>query len=69
MVWDFVSLPLHPGQLWGPPSHLSNGYGGVLFPEVRPPEHEADHSPPASAKVKNVWICTSTPNTASWHGA
>jgi hypothetical protein len=22
---------------------------------------EADHSPPSSAKVKNVWSCTSTP--------
>jgi len=31
--------------------------------------HEADHVPPSSAKVKNVWSCTSTTNTPSWHGA
>jgi hypothetical protein len=23
-------------------------------------EHEADHSPPTSAEVKNIWIYTST---------
>jgi hypothetical protein len=23
--------------------------------------HETDHSPPASAEVKKMWICTSTP--------
>jgi hypothetical protein len=25
------------------------------------PGHDADHSPPASAKVKKMWIYTSTP--------
>jgi hypothetical protein len=30
-------------------------------PGVRRPGHEADHSPPASAQVKNTWIYTSTP--------
>jgi hypothetical protein len=25
------------------------------------PEREADHSPPPSAEVKNVWSCTFTP--------
>jgi len=29
-------------------------------------EHEADHSPPSSAKVKNAWSYASMP---SWHGA
>jgi hypothetical protein len=24
-------------------------------------QHEADHSPPASAEVKKMWLCTSTP--------
>jgi hypothetical protein len=30
------------------------------FPGVKWPGHEADHSPPSSAKVKNVWSYTST---------
>jgi hypothetical protein len=28
---------------------------------VKRPERETDHSPPASAKVKKMWIYTSTP--------
>jgi hypothetical protein len=31
------------------------------FPGVEWPGHEADHSPPSSAKVKNAWSYTSTP--------
>jgi hypothetical protein len=34
---------------------------GALSLRVRQPGHEADHSPPSSAKVKNVWSYTSTP--------
>jgi hypothetical protein len=33
------------------------GTGGSL-PGVRRQEHEADHSPPSSAEVKNAWSCT-----------
>jgi hypothetical protein len=45
------SSPRHPDRLGGPPNLLSNGYRG----------READHSPPTSAKVKRMWIYTSTP--------
>jgi len=31
------------------------------FPGVKPSEREADHSPPSSAGVMNVWHCTSIP--------
>jgi len=32
--------------------------------------HEADHSPPSSAEVKDVWSYTHIPhNTSSWYGA
>jgi hypothetical protein len=31
------------------------------FPRVNRPEREADHSPPSSVEVKNVWRYTSTP--------
>jgi hypothetical protein len=34
---------------------------GVLFQGVRWPKCKAEHSPPSSAKVKNVWSFTSTP--------
>jgi hypothetical protein len=30
-------------------------------PWVKRPGSEADHSPPTSAEVKQMWICTSTP--------
>jgi hypothetical protein len=42
------------------PSLLSNGYWGAACPEVKRPEREADHSPPTSAEVKNVWSNTPT---------
>jgi hypothetical protein len=34
---------------------------GVLSPGVKRPGREADHSPPASAEVKKMWIYISTP--------
>jgi hypothetical protein len=34
---------------------------GALSPGVTRPGREADHSPPPSAMVKNMWIYTSTP--------
>jgi hypothetical protein len=34
---------------------------GALSPGVKRPEREAGNSPPSSAKVKNEWSYTSTP--------
>jgi hypothetical protein len=51
---------LHPVQLWGPLDLLLNGYWGT-YPGVKWPGCEADHSPLSSAKVKNAWSYTSTP--------
>jgi hypothetical protein len=34
----------------------------VCFPGVKRPGHEANHSSPSSAKVKNEWSYTSTPS-------
>jgi hypothetical protein len=34
---------------------------GALSPGEKRPGREADHSPPAGAEVKKVWIYTSTP--------
>jgi hypothetical protein len=33
----------------------------ALSPEIKRPVREADHSPPSSAEVKNVWGYTITP--------
>jgi hypothetical protein len=43
--------PHNSDRFGGPPSLLSSGYRVC----------EADHSTPASAEVRNMWICTSTP--------
>jgi hypothetical protein len=53
--------PRRPNRLWGPPSLLSNCYRGAFFRGVKRSGREADHSPPTSAKVKNMWMYTSTP--------
>jgi hypothetical protein len=37
---------------------------GALSLVVKRPGHEADHSSPSSAEVKNVWTSTSTPQYA-----
>jgi hypothetical protein len=42
------------------PTSCTMGNGGS-FPGVKRPGLEADHSPPASAEVKKMWIYTSTP--------
>jgi hypothetical protein len=55
----FFSSLLHPDQLWGPSSLLFNGYQG-LSSGVMQPRHEADHSLPFHAKVKNAQSYTST---------
>jgi hypothetical protein len=55
-----LSSPRRPDRLWSPPSLLSNGHR-ELSAGVKRPESEADHSPPASAEVKKMWIYTSTP--------
>jgi hypothetical protein len=34
---------------------------GAFYLGVKRPGHEADHSLPSSAEVKNAWSCTSTP--------
>jgi hypothetical protein len=45
----------------GPTHPPIQGIPGALFPAVKRPGREADHSPPSSAEVKNVWRYTSTP--------
>jgi hypothetical protein len=44
--------PHHPDRLWGSPNLLYNGY------QVKWPRREANNSPPTSAEVKKMCICT-----------
>jgi hypothetical protein len=53
MVSRIALGPTHPPTQWIP---------GALSLEVKQLGHEADHSPPSSAKVHS-------PNMPSWHGA
>jgi hypothetical protein len=56
--WQFLSSPLGPTHL--PIQWVS----GSVSLGVKWHGHEADHSPPYSAKVKNAWSYTSTPQYA-----
>jgi len=38
------------------------------FLEVKQPELEADHSPPSSAEIQNMWSCTSMNSPECIHG-
>jgi hypothetical protein len=51
---SFVSRPA-----LGPTQAASEWLLGALSLGVKRPGHEAEHSPPSSAKVKNEWNCTS----------
>jgi hypothetical protein len=57
------SSPQRPDQLSGPKSLIFTVYWGS-FPGVKQPEHELNHSPPTSAKVKNEF---SSPCKLAWH--
>jgi hypothetical protein len=39
---------------------------GALYPAIKRPERETDHSPQTSVEVKKTWIYRSTPHTPSW---
>jgi hypothetical protein len=45
----------------GPTQSIKWVRGGDPSPGIKRPEHEANHSPPFSAEVKNGWSFTSTP--------
>jgi hypothetical protein len=49
------SFSRRPDRLWGPPSHLSNGYRALFS------RGEADHLHTTSAEFKKTWVYISTP--------
>jgi hypothetical protein len=64
------SSPRRSDRFCGPPNLLSNGLSGTLSPGVKRPGCEADHSPPASTKVKRkCGYIHPIPRTPSWRSA
>jgi hypothetical protein len=68
MIWGsspgrgkrFISSPKRPASPGAYPAYYS-GSTGDPFPAVKWVKHDVAHSPPSSAKVKNVWSYASTP--------
>jgi hypothetical protein len=65
---DFSPLHVIHTRSGAHPASYPMGSGGS-FPEVKRPGREADHSPPTSAEVKNMWIYTSISHMLSWRSA
>jgi hypothetical protein len=42
---------------------------GAFSPGVKRAEHETNHSPLPSAKIKNAWSYSYSPYTSLWRGA
>jgi hypothetical protein len=59
--WELSSSPPRPDRLLRPTQPTIQWAPGALSLGVKRPGHEADHSPPSSAEVKNALSCTSTP--------
>jgi hypothetical protein len=57
-----ISTPSRPAP--GPVQPPIECVPGAVFPGVKWQGLEADHSPPASAEVKKMWIYISTPSYA-----
>jgi hypothetical protein len=56
---------VHTGSGANPASEY-NEYRGAIFPEVKRPGREADHSSPSTAEVKNGGLIPPLPHTPSW---
>jgi hypothetical protein len=59
-VGSIIFTPLTRPFL-GPTQPPIHWLPGAISPGLKRPGGEADHSPPTSAKVKKMWIYTSTP--------
>jgi hypothetical protein len=66
---EIFVTPQHPDCLWGPRSLLSNVCWGPFPLGVKQLVREADHSPPANAEVKKMWIIHPLFHTPSWRSA
>jgi len=67
-VGIFVSTTASRTAL-GPTQPPTQWVQGTLSPGIKRAGREAGHPLPSSAKVKNTWRYTPTPNTSLWRGA
>jgi hypothetical protein len=64
---EFLTLPGLELRPIGRPARSQSLYRlryrvpGAFPPGVKRPRGKADHSPPSSAEVRNMWICKSIP--------
>jgi hypothetical protein len=59
--WKFFLFPTESGPALGPTKPPIQWVLGAVFLGVKLLGHEADHSCPSNAEVKNAWSYTSTP--------
>jgi len=57
-MFKFTPGPIQPPIQWAL---------GSVIPGIKQPGHEADHSPPSSAEIMELYH--HSPNISSWHGA
>jgi hypothetical protein len=50
---EFLSTPYSPDRHWGLTQPPIQWVLVAVFPEIKQPRREADHSPPSSAEAKN----------------
>lgn len=63
LLFSFISFfKSFSDRLYGPPSPLFDGTGG-LSPVAKRPGRDVNHSPPSRTEVINDWSYTSTPST------
>jgi hypothetical protein len=65
---DFTLHSVHSPAL-GPTQYLVQWVPRALFPAVKRPRRESDHSLPASTEVKNGGAIPPLPHMYSWHSA
>jgi hypothetical protein len=65
---DFSLLHSLQTGIWAYSASCSVGTGGC-FLEIKRPGHEADHSPPSVAEVKNCGAIPPLPHMPSWYSA
>jgi hypothetical protein len=68
-VKKFLSPAQCPDCFWSSASLLYNGYRKIFPQENGGRGCEVDHSPPSSAKIKNVGAVHPLLHTSSWRGA
>jgi hypothetical protein len=65
----FLLYSTAPRQALGHTQPLIRKKVSALFPKIKRPRRETDHSPPFTVEAKTDRAITPLPHTPSWHGA